>query len=165
MALITWATSPLPAVPCALRPGAFPRDRPPEECLPSCCHFSCCRLEGSWTRDWAPAAIWTLGPGLSPVQTGGPQGPSRTIRHQPSPGSSPPLLPKRSPAHPPGAKAPFRFQCQLLNGQRFPPAKQNTRPCWGQGSVLPSVPTQCPRQRGTQGILSPDFLDLACICL
>ena len=94
----------------------------PEECLPSCRHFSRCRLEGSWTSDWAPATIWTLGPKLSTVQTWGPQGPSLTTRHQHLQ-EAVPLLPKRSLAHPPGAKAQLRFQCELLNGQRFPPAK------------------------------------------
>ena len=160
MAQITWATSPLPAVPCALRPGAFPRDRPPEECLPSCCRFSCCRLEGSWTRDWAPATIWTLGPRLSTVQTWGPQGPSLTTRHQPSPGSSPPSS-QEKPCPPSRCQSPIQIpepvaewpkvpssqakysamlgarECPALCANSVPEAKRNP------GNPLPRLPGPC----------------------
>ena len=125
-------------------PGPWPfPEQPWEEHLPLCRPSSCCLLRALGQLQGQK------------VQSGAPQYPPLATRHQPPLGNSTPASPQKS-------CSPSRCQC-MDSSWRCQTAKGSLQPSeilgphGGQGTVVSSVPTQCPRQEESQGLLPWEF--------
>lgn len=137
-------------------PGSQPfPEKALQEHLALCRPPRCCLLTDCWTNCGEPAAVWTLARGSGECNLGFPG----FLSGKWAPTTSREKAPHK-PRFPTAATPTLQgqillgFQCELPNGQRFPPVKWKRSPRWGQGTALPSGPTQGPRPKGTQGLLS-----------
>lgn len=148
---------------CAQARGLSQR-RPPQEYLPSCRHSSCCLLEDSWTKLSACSHVDPWPKALNGIQTWGPQGPSLTTRHQPSPGSSAPAS-QQKPCPPSRCQNPAQIPVRVAEWPKVPSSQvKYSAPAGDKGVSCPL----CQLRAQGKGEPRESFLGLpgpASICL